>query len=66
MKKASYSNIAVALIFFVVGAGIGGTIGMYHGYSLGYRYAASDKLIKPDTIVIHDVINPLEEDSQHE
>lgn len=60
MKKASYSNIAVALIFFVAGVGIGGTIGMYHGYGLGYRHATSDKLIKPDTIIIHEGINTLE------
>lgn len=58
MKKTN-SSIAIALIFFVVGAGIGGTIGMYHGYNLGYKNAISDKSIKSDTTVTHSIINSL-------
>lgn len=57
MKNTSHSNVAIALLFFVIGAGLGITIGIYHGYTIGYRNAASDKLIKSDTVIIHDFTN---------
>lgn len=55
--KSKYSNIAVALIFFVVGTGIGIIIGMYHGYNIGYKGGVSDTKLNPDTVVVHDFIN---------
>ena len=52
MKKVSYSNIAVALIFFVVGAGIGTIIGFYNGYNLGYAGGRHDNNILTDTVEV--------------
>ena len=57
MKK-EHSNAAIALIFFVLGIGIGGTIGAFNGYNLGYRdmEKSIDKTVK-DTVIIYRFIN---------
>ena len=52
--KKSYSNIAVAIIFFVIGIGIGGIIGAYNGYNLGYKKFISHKKLYPDTVKIYE------------
>lgn len=55
-NKKSYSNITIALIFFIVGIGIGGIIGTYNGYNSGYKQGISYKSLHPDTIKIYDFI----------
>lgn len=55
MKK-QYSNIAVALLFFTVGIGLGIVIGGSMGYNTGYRDGCTYEKEHSDTVKIYKVI----------
>lgn len=52
-NKKPYSNIAIALIFFVTGIGIGGIVGAINGYNSGYKQGIADKELHPDTVKVY-------------
>lgn len=60
MKK-QHSNIAVALLFFTVGIGVGIVIGGAMGYNNGYRDAQNYNGLHPDTIKIYKFVGYPEE-----
>ena len=55
-SKKVHSNAEIALIFFVVGIGIGGIIGASNGYNYGYKQGVAYKELHTDTIKVYDVM----------
>lgn len=60
-SKKSYSNITIALVFFVTGIGIGEIVGAINGYNSGYKQGIVDKKLHQDTIKIYKLVASPEE-----